>query len=120
MDVQKVLAAYIVDATSDELLAATETVDAHLAVVADAADRQDFVDLKLATAIGGALKVLLKDSADYTARERALLMGAVRYFVHHDDVTGDLTNPTGFEDDAAVLNAVCRFLARPDLTIALE
>lgn len=120
MDVQKVLTEYIRETSASDLLAAVESVDSHLALVAETAERQDFVDLRLARAIGEALRQLLDDSEQYTGRERALLMGAVRYFVHHDDVTGDLTNPTGFEDDAAVLNAVCRFLGRSDLTISID
>lgn len=48
-----------------------------------------------------------------------MLRGAIRYFCQHDDVSGDLTSPTGFEDDAEVLNAVTTFLGRPDLQIVI-
>jgi hypothetical protein len=88
--------------------------------VVEAAETRDFVDLKLAKAVGDVLLALLEDVADYTARERALLSGALRYFSEHDDITGDLTNPTGFEDDAEILNAVCIFLGRSDLCVEID
>lgn len=57
---------------------------------------------------------------DYTRRERALLAGAVRYFIDNDDIYAELSNPTGFEDDTQILNAVCVYLARRDLTTTIE
>lgn len=120
MDVQKVLADYVNDVTTAELAAESTLVHEHLARVVEAAGTRDFVDLKLAKAIGDVLLALLEDVADYTARERALLSGAIRYFSEHNDVTGDLTNPTGFEDDAEILNAVCTFLGRAELSVESE
>lgn len=120
MDVQHVLAAYIQIVSTEELLERRESVEQHLRRVEDVALQRDFVDLALAREVGRVLGALLDDSDQYTARERALLAGAVRYFTDHDDVDGDLTSPTGFEDDAAILNAVCVFLGRPELSIAVD
>ena len=117
MDVQSVLADYVQDVTAAELAAESALVHQHLARVVEAAETRDFVDLKLAQVVGDVLFALLEAAADYTARERALLSGAIRYFSEHDDVSGDLTSPTGFEDDAEILNAVCNFLGRTDLAV---
>jgi hypothetical protein len=120
MDVHAVLAGYTVDSTIEQLDAERDEIAAHLERVRVAADERDFVDLRLAIRIADVLIALLDDAIGYTARERALLRGGIRYFCQHDDVSGDLTSPTGFEDDAAILNAVTSFVGRADLQIAFE
>jgi len=117
MDVTAVLAAYIVDASADELSGLVESVAAHVTLVTEAAASRDFVDVGLARRLAEVLQTLVADAAQYTARERALLAGAIRYFTEHNDVSSDLTSPTGFEDDAAILNAVCVSLGRVELTV---
>lgn len=106
MDVHGVLAGYIAESTLEELEAERAAIAAHLDRVRAVADERDFVDLQLAIRIADVLTALLDDAGGYTARERALMRGAIRYFCQHDDVSGDLTSPTGFEDDAEILNAV--------------
>lgn len=117
MDVHAVLAEYTAEANLADLEAERSAIDAHLARVRAAAEERDFVDLQLAVRIADVLTTLLDEASGYTARERALLGGAVRYFCQHDDVNSDLTSPTGFEDDAEILNAVSAYLGRPELTI---
>ena len=119
MDITEVLAGYTHDATSDELEASLDGVKEYLDVVRAAAQSRDFVDLALATQITDVLTALVHDAAEYTARERSLLAGAIAYFIDADDENSDLNSPTGLEDDAEVLNAVCRFLGRGDLTLAI-
>ena len=120
MDVTAVLAGYTYDASVADLLALGDMIDAHVARVRDAAEMLDFVDVELAQKIGLVLHTLASDSEQYTARERSLLAGAVAYFVEHNDVNNDLGSPTGLEDDALVLNAVCRYVGRSDLQVAIE
>ncbi len=120
MDIADVLAQYTHEATADELRTLEPSVDDYLVVVRAAAATRDFVDLRLAEQIADALRVLLAVADDYTGRERALLAGAVGYFTHVDDENSDLTSATGLEDDAEVLNAVCRYLSRSDLQIDLS
>src|SRR4051812_14781307 len=117
MDVEGVLAGYITPSSLSELTAYSTVVDAHLVKVVEVAEQRDFVDVALATKIADMLNELLAQAEQYTGRERALLAGAIRYFADHDDVSGDLVNPTGFEDDAEILNSVCAYLGRPDLVI---
>ena len=117
MDITAVLAQYMHDVTADELVELTTEVDAYLEVVRQAAAERDFVDVRLAEQIVAALNALIADAADYTAKERTLLAGAVRYFTNVNDENRDLTSPTGFDDDAEVLNAVCTYVGREDLEV---
>ncbi|HRB04084.1 MAG TPA: hypothetical protein PLP26_12005 [Ilumatobacteraceae bacterium] len=119
MDVTAVLAGYTSDASADDLMALGDSIDAHVAKVTEAAETRDFVDVGLARTIGAVLHTLVSESEQYTARERALLAGAVKYFVEHNDENNDLGSPTGLEDDALVLNAVCVYLGRNDLRVAI-
>ncbi|MCB1000380.1 MAG: hypothetical protein R2713_12315 [Ilumatobacteraceae bacterium] len=120
MDVHGVLAGYIAESTLEELEAERAAIAAHLDRVRAVADERDFVDLQLAIRIADVLTALLDDAGGYTARERALMRGAIRYFCQHDDVSGDLTSPTGFEDDAEILNAVSAYLGRGDLLLETD
>jgi hypothetical protein len=120
MDVETVLATYIVPSTAADLGAMAEIIDAHVLKVTEIADQRDFVDLDLASKLATALRELLVQSDQYTGRERALLAGAIRYFADNDDVNSDLASPTGFEDDAEVLNAVAVYLGRGDLVVVVE
>lgn len=117
MNISAVLAAYMIDATAGELAGMVADIDTYLAQVHEVAEERDFVDADLADRIAGALKALIAEAGDYTGRERNLLAGAIRYFIHSDDANDDLASPTGFEDDAQILNAVCRHLAANHLCI---
>ena len=120
MDVEAVLAEYIVSSTAADLTAMSETIDAHVLKVTEIAEQRDFVDLGLASKLATVLRELLLQSDQYTGRERALLAGAIRYFADNDDVNSDLASPTGFEDDAEILNAVAVYLGRGELVIPLD
>jgi hypothetical protein len=111
VDVNAVLAGYTYDASVADLLEVEDMIDAHVARVRDAAEMLDFVDVELAQKIGLVLHTLASGCEQYTARGRSLLAGGVAYFVEHNDVENDLGSPTGLDDDAFVLNAVCGTLA---------
>lgn len=83
----------------------------------EAAD-QRALDLDTALAIGGALLNLLDEPDVYDAEARALLRGAVDYFIDAEDSSNDLTDALGFDDDVRVLNAVLEAIGRRDLLIA--
>jgi dihydropteroate synthase len=117
MNISAVLAAYIIDATAGELAGMVADIDTYLVRIHEVAEERDFVDADLADRIAGALKALVAEAGDYTGRERNLLAGAIRYFIHSDDANDDLASPTGFEDDAQILNAVCKHLAANHLCI---
>lgn len=120
MDITSVLAAYVHDVTADGLRASVRLVESHLEVVRAVAKDRDFVDVGLAEKISGVLHALVDDADSYTARERALLAGAMRYFTKADDENSDMTSPTGFDDDTEVLNAVCRYVGRAELCIEVS
>ena len=120
MDITAVLAEYVRESTVAELEELIDHVTAHLNVVRAAAAERDFIDVRLAEQIVAVLTVLLAEADDYTARERALLAGAARYFTDANDENRDLFSPTGFDDDVEVLNAVCKYVGRTDLTTHLS
>jgi hypothetical protein len=91
---------------------------AYVAWARTEAQRRGTVDLDTAVAIGKTLTMLLDEPDQYDAGERALLRGAVVYFIEADDTANDLTDVIGFDDDVRVLNAVLDALGRQDLLIA--
>jgi hypothetical protein len=92
---------------------------AYLAWVRDEAGRRSSLDLDTAEAIGRTLTMLLDEPDLYDAEQRALLRGAVGYFVDAEDSANDVTDAIGFDDDVRVVNAVLDALGRRDLHIAL-
>lgn len=91
---------------------------AYVAWARTEAQRRGTVDLDTAVTIGKTLTMLLDEPDQYDAEERALLRGAVVYFIEADDTANDLTDVIGFDDDVRVLNAVLDALGRQDLLIA--
>ncbi len=77
------------------------------------------LDLDMATRIADTLSRLLDEPDQYGDEDRALLRGAVDYFVNSEDDANDLTDAVGFDDDARVLNAVLEALGRRDLLIEI-
>lgn len=79
------------------------------------------VDARLADALAEASLALLEhlDDEGCSDEHRRLIQAAVRYFVLEEDADGDFSSPSGFDDDAAVMNAVARHLGREDLLVAV-
>ncbi|MFN0027263.1 MAG: hypothetical protein ACKV2O_08795 [Acidimicrobiales bacterium] len=90
---------------------------AYLAWARNAAKANPALDLDMATRIATTLSSVLDEPDQYGEEDRALLRGAVDYFVNSEDDANDLTNAVGFDDDARVLNAVLEALGRRDLLI---
>jgi uncharacterized membrane protein YkvA (DUF1232 family) len=76
-------------------------------------------DVEAAAAIARSLVELLADVASMEDEHRALVRGAVEYFILADDASGDLEDVLGFDDDARVLNSVLDRLDRSDLRVEL-
>jgi uncharacterized membrane protein YkvA (DUF1232 family) len=102
-----------------ELPGLRERVLAHLREVESLAAEQPRVDVDTARRISEVLAQLCEQPELFDDQHRALLRGAVEYFVLDHDVRGDTTDVLGFDDDARVVNAVTASLGRPDLRIAL-
>ena len=70
------------------------------------AQNNPLVDVSLAASITNKLNSLLDGYATFTAKQRSLVIGAARYFVHDADPMSDEDFATGYHDDARVLNYV--------------
>lgn len=105
--------------TSVELAELNDVVQMHLHHVEENA--KPSTDIESAQRIATALQALLDPATGegFTADERALVRGAVEYFLLNDDADDDLTDALGFDDDARVLNSVLRRIERPDYIVNL-
>lgn len=101
--------------SSAELVELSSVVELHLNQVKELA--VETTDVASAELISDVLKTLLSAPTGYAPDERALLRGAVEYFLLAEDAAGDIGSPVGFDDDVAVLNTVLIELERTDLTI---
>lgn len=77
-------------------------------------------DVETAEAIAASLLGLLSGDETFADNERALIRGAVEYFLLADDASGDLDDSLGFDDDARVLNSVVDRINRPAFRIELS
>lgn len=64
--------------------------------------------------------LLLTRYPHLSERERALVVGALRYFVSDDDSLSDLEFASGFHDDAEVMNYVLEELGLEEEAIHIE
>jgi len=81
----------------------------------------DFVgpNLKIAGLLAERSRMLLKKYRQLTTEQRALAVGAIRYFIVNMDGHPDTTPITGFDDDVIVMNAVLERLGLGDQRIDL-
>lgn len=93
-------------------------VDEHLAVIEDAAQHNEFLDVELARRIAAACHAIL-DLGPLSGADRMAAQAAIRYFVLREDADDDLTSIVGLEDDVQVVNAVLHHLQHPELVIEL-
>ena len=98
-----------------------EAVDRYLVQVAEASRRDKMVvDVGLAQAIALALKNLLGyNPASVPTEQQRWIQAATRYFFLDDDSEPDTSSVVGFDDDAAVLNAVAEAVGRSDLVVRI-
>jgi hypothetical protein len=103
--------------TAAELAELGATVAMHLEQVKAAAGPR--TDLEMAEQVASSLQVLLGSDQRFGPQDRALVRGAVEYFLLVDDADSDLHASLGFDDDARVLNSVLDHIGRRDLRIEL-
>lgn len=106
-----------VDTPASAFPGLAERVAAHLAAVEARAAEDGAVDVEVARRIAAVLDLLLGEPEAYDADGRALIRGAVEYFVLEGDDDGDTTSGLGFDDDARVLNAALGALGRSELRV---
>ena len=106
---------------AEELREMVEVVDLHVEQIRlQAGDEADTdVDIDAAGRIASSLTRLLAEAGAFDAEQRALIRGALEYFVLADDAAGDLDDALGFDDDARVLNSVLDRVGRPELRVEL-
>ena len=99
-----------------------ERMERHLAMVEKLAVEDGGIDVDVARRVAGALADVLADVPGrpdaYSSEARALLRGAVEYFILDRDDDTDSEPGIGFDDDARVLNAVLQAIGRPELRVA--
>jgi uncharacterized membrane protein YkvA (DUF1232 family) len=104
--------------SSTDLAELVGVVRMHLDRVIELADHRTDVDT--AEQIASRLEQLLTSHSGFAPDERALIRGAVEYFLLSDDADGDIENVVGFDDDVRVLNSVLDHVGRADLRVELE
>jgi hypothetical protein len=105
--------------TAEELPALRLRALAYLARLEREAEGRPIIDVDAARKIAWVLAELCDAAGGLDAQQRALLRGAVEYFVLDEDEMDDTEDVIGFDDDARVVNAVTAALNRPDLAITL-
>jgi hypothetical protein len=80
-------------------------------------DERPAVDADASRQLAAALLSALDDVPTLSEEQRSLLRGALEYYVDENDSASDLDDPTGFDDDIRVANAVFREIGRDDLVI---
>ncbi len=64
------------------------------------------IDLQTAQQLFDWCEALLKRYEEFDEQQRALVVGAIRYFLLDDDAVNEQSFATGLEDDAKVMNYV--------------
>lgn len=71
----------------------------------------------LATEIHSRFEELLLSYANFEISDRALIMGAINYFLAPRDLIPDHTPISGFDDDVRILNYVLEQIGKSELCI---
>ncbi len=96
----------------DEVMGYRKKIEAE-AVTRDLFDHE--LGLRLADSCGELLKRW--DAGSVPPEQRNVVQAAVRYFLRQRDGEDDFESVTGFDDDAAVINAVVAHLGFDDLSL---
>ena len=91
-------------------------IESYLQTVLNASGENEFLDFPTAQKLSLSLGTLLELCSD---DDLPHVQAAVLYFINTDDASPDLESILGFDDDAHVVNAVCRLIGRPDLEVKL-
>ena len=101
----------------DETAGLRRRVVAQLGRIEGLLDERPAIDADASRQLAAALLSALDDVPTLSEGKRALLRGALEYYVDESDSISDLDDPTGFDDDIRVANAVFREIGRDDLVI---
>ncbi len=107
-----------IETSAEELEQLTEVVELHLDQVK--ANAKPLTDVETAELVAEAIQKVLAFTPDFDDRQRAMVRGAVEYFVLNEDASDDLSDALGFDDDARVLNSVLDRIGRSHLKVELQ
>ncbi len=79
--------------------------------------KNDRIEVELVNNLHDVSNRLLDNYQNYNANQRALIIGAIRYFVVEDDPVPDSGFSSGYYDDAKVMNYVLSQIGEEDLII---
>jgi len=85
----------------------------------DAAADYPHMNLTLARQIADRCRTLLSKYPELSESERAMVIGAVRYFAISEDALSETTFASGFHDDARVINYVLEELGMAELCLRI-
>lgn len=95
-------------------------VDLAIEKTRDDAQTSNRIDLPTAEEVAARCRLLLEHYEEFSPKEKALVAGAVRYFVVEDDPFSDDVFASGFDDDARVVNHVLELLGIDGMYIELR
>jgi hypothetical protein len=79
-----------------------------------------YINVRLAEAIVRTFQNIFSDWENIPPHARSWCRGMVQYFCVSDDDEHDFLSPTGFNDDAEIMNACLKLAGREDLCINPE
>ncbi|MGD8650244.1 MAG: hypothetical protein PVJ77_27175 [Desulfobacterales bacterium] len=92
----------------------------HLKRIRMLSSKNPHINVRLAEAIVLSFQEFFEDWENIPHHARSWCRGMVQYFCVSDDDEHDYSSPTGFEDDARIMNACLRLAGREDLCINPE
>lgn len=75
------------------------------------------INLPMIERMVAVFKILLASFARLAEGDQAVVSAAIRYFIDREDAQSDFSEPFGFDDDLAVLNAALLAIGREDLLV---
>ena len=118
-ELERQLEPLCIDLPPERIAELRQQIAAHVALVLEATQYNERLDLTVARQIARVLTDLLQEHASYPPAHRRLIVGAARYFVRSRDVQFDLTTRSGFDDDITVLDCVLTEIGKSELRIDL-
>lgn len=75
------------------------------------------IDVKLIERMVKVFKKLLHSFSRMAEGDQVVVSAAIRYFIDAEDAKNDFSEPFGFDDDLAVLNAALLAIGREELMV---
>lgn len=94
-----------------------EELDTYFKRVKAESSGNECLDLSMIERMVGTFKRLLQEFAALSEDEKTVVSLAIRYFIEEEDAQSDFSDPFGFDDDLAVLNAALLAIGRTDMIV---